>query len=110
MRVEDMSRVEKDDSISTVTTFTAKTCQETFKIQNGPLSLSDSEKVLYLLKCKVCDEVLYVGKVKSKIRYRFNNYKSKHITFKKVIRKFLRNYFTLAIASMAIAALKIGIL
>ena len=37
------------DSISTSTTFTTEACQETFKIQKGPLNC-DSEKVLYLLK------------------------------------------------------------
>ena len=40
-------------------------------------------KVLYLLKCKVCGEVSYVGKATTKFRYRFNNYKSKHSVFRK---------------------------
>ena len=53
------------DSISTATTFTTEACQETFKIQSGPLTCS-SEKVLYLLKCKVCGEVPYVGKERTK--------------------------------------------
>ena len=70
------------DSISTATTFTTEACQETFKIQTGPLTC-DSEKFLYLLKYKVCGEVPYVGKVKTKFRYRFNNYKSKHKAFRK---------------------------
>ena len=39
------------DSISTATTFTIETCQETFKVQSGPLAC-DPEKVVYLLKCK----------------------------------------------------------
>ena len=42
------------DSISTATTFTTEACQETFKIQSGPLTC-DSEKVL--LKFKVCGDV-----------------------------------------------------
>ena len=70
------------DSISTSTTFTTEACQETFKIQKGPLNC-DSEKVLYLLKCKVCGGVAYVGKAKTKFRYRFNNYKDKHGAFRK---------------------------
>ena len=70
------------DSISTMTNFTTEARQETFKIQKGPLNC-DSEKVLYLLKCKVCGEVPYVGKAKTKFRYRFNNYKSKHRAFRK---------------------------
>ena len=66
----------------TATTFTAKACQEAFKIQNGS-SACDSEELLYLLKCKVCGEVPYVRKAKTKFRYTFNNYKSKHRAFKK---------------------------
>ena len=74
------------DSISTATTFTTEACQKTFKIQSGSLTY-DSEKVLYLLKCKVCGEVLYVEKAKTKFRYRFNNYKSKYRAFRKGNRK-----------------------
>ena len=51
------------DSISTSTTFTTEACQETFKIQKGPLNC-DSEKVLYLLKCKVCGGVFRKGNQK----------------------------------------------
>ena len=114
MRVEDVNHVGKKtclvcDSISTTTTFTTEACQETFKIQKGPLNC-DSEKVLYLLKCKVCGGVPYVGKAKTKFRYRFNNYKSKHRAFRKVIKKFLRNVFTLTIVSMATVELMIGYL
>ena len=74
------------DAISTTTAFTTEPCQETFKIQSGPLTCG-SEKVLYLLKCKVCGEVPYVGKAKTKFRYRFNNYRSKHRAFRKGNRK-----------------------
>ena len=87
------------DFIRTATTFTTEACQETFRIQTGPLTC-DSEKVLYLLKCKVCGEVPYVGKAKTKFRYRFNNYKSKQERLEKVIGKFLRNYFTITIVLM----------
>ena len=80
------------DSISTATTFTTEACQETFKIQSGPLTC-DSEKVLYLLKCKVCGELPYVGKAKTKFRYRFNNYKSKHRAFRKGNRKVPQKLF-----------------
>ena len=47
------------DSISTATTFTTESYQETFKFQSGPLTC-DSDKVLYLLRAfrkgnqKVC--------------------------------------------------------
>ena len=70
------------DSISTTTTFTTEACQETFKTQKGPLNC-DSEKVIYLLKCKFCGGVPKVGKEKTKFCYRFNNYKSKHRAFGK---------------------------
>ena len=69
-------------SISISTTFTTEACQETFKNQIGPLTC-DSKKVLCLLKCKVCGEVPYDGKTKTKFRYRFNKYKSKHRGFRK---------------------------
>ena len=59
-------------SIRTTTTFTAEACGEVFKIQSGP-SNCNSEKVLCLLKCKVCGEAYYVGKAKTKFRYRLNN-------------------------------------
>ena len=36
-----------------------------------------------LLKCKIGDDVPYVGEAKNKFRYRFNNYRSKHRTFRK---------------------------
>ena len=38
--------------IRTTTTFITVACRKTSKIQSGPLNC-DSEKVLYLLKCKV---------------------------------------------------------
>ena len=80
------------DSISTTTTFTTEACQETFKIQKDPLNC-DSKKVLYLLKCKVYGKVPYVGKAKTKFRYRFNNYKSKHRAFRKGNQKVLQKRF-----------------
>ena len=70
------------NSIRTTATFTTEGCGEIVKIQSGPLNYT-SKKVLYLLKCKVCGEVTYVGKAKAKFRYRFNNYKSKHRAFRK---------------------------
>ena len=49
------------DHIITTNTFTTKACGEVFKIQSGPLNCN-SEKVLYLLRCKICDDTPYVGK------------------------------------------------
>ena len=68
------------DHIITTNTFTTKACGEVFKIQSGPLNCN-SEKVLYLLRCKICDDTPYVGKAKTKFCLRFNNYKSKHWSF-----------------------------
>ena len=69
------------DSVITAMIFTTEACQETFKIQSGPL-ICDSEKILNLLKCKVCGGVPYVGKAKPGFRYRFINYKSKRRVFR----------------------------
>ena len=55
------------DSIGTATTFTTKAWQGTLKIQSGPLTC-DSKKVLYLLKCKICGEVLNVAKAKNNLQ------------------------------------------
>ena len=70
------------NSIRTTTTFTREAYREVFKIQSGTLNCN-SEKVLYLLKCKVCGEAPYVGKAKTKFRYRFINYKNKHRAVRK---------------------------
>ena len=74
------------NSIRTTATFTQGPCGEIFKIQSNPLNFN-SEKELYLLKYKVCDEASYVGKAKNKFRYRFNNYKIKHRALRKGNRK-----------------------
>ena len=68
------------DHIITTNTVTTKAC--VFKVQSGLLNCN-SEKVLYLLKCKICDDTLYVGKDKKEFRFRFNNYKCKHRSFRK---------------------------
>ena len=61
------------DSISAATTFTTDACQEVFKIKSDPFTCA-FEKVLYPLKCKICDEVPYVRKVKTKFHDSFNDY------------------------------------
>ena len=81
------------DSISTATT---EVCQETFKIQSGPLTC-DSKKVLCLLKCKVCDEVPHVGKTTTKLVISLLIININMERLKGVIGKLLRNYFTLGI-------------
>ena len=80
------------NSIRTTTTFTTEACGEIFKIQRGPLNCN-SEKVVYVLKCKVRGEAPYVEKAKTKFRYRFNNYKSKDGAFRKGNKKIPQKRF-----------------
>ena len=63
-------------------TFTTKAWGEVFKIQSGPLDCN-SEKVLYLLWCKICDDSPYVEKTKTNFCIQFNNYKRKCQSFRK---------------------------
>ena len=53
------------NSIRTTKTFMTEACGKVFKIQSCPLNCN-LEKVLYLLKCKVCGEAPYVGKAKTR--------------------------------------------
>ena len=62
------------DFICDTDTFSTKACGETFKIQSGILNCN-SQKVVYLLKCRICGKAPYVGKTKTKFRGGFNNYK-----------------------------------
>ena len=80
------------DSISTPTTFTTEACQETLKIQRGPLNC-DSKNVLYQLKCKVSDEVTYVGKAKTKFFCRFNIYRVFRKGNQKVPQKLFHTHY-----------------
>ena len=95
------------DHIIITNTFTAKACGRVIKIQSGPLNCN-SEKVLYLLRCKICDDTPYVGKAKTKFRLRFNNYKSKHRFFEKENRTYHRSVFIHTIFKIAIEVLMIG--
>ena len=69
------------DFICHTDTFT-KACAETFKSQSGILNCN-SQKVVNLLKCRICGEAPYVGKAKTKLRARFNDYKSAHKSYRK---------------------------
>ena len=70
------------DFVCNTDTFTTKACGEIFKIQSGILNCN-SQKVVYLLKCRICGEASYVGKAKATFRARFNNYKSSHKPYRK---------------------------
>ena len=63
-------------------TFSIKTCGETFKIQSGVL-ICNSQKVVYLLKCRIRGKAPHVGLAKAKFRARSNNYKSAHSSYRK---------------------------
>ena len=60
------------DHIITTNTVTTRTYGEESKFQSEPLNCN-SENVLYLLRCKICDDTPYVGKAKTKFCRRFNN-------------------------------------
>ena len=51
-------------------------------IESGILNCN-SQKVVYLLKCRICDEAPYVGKAKTKFRAGYNNYESAHSPIEK---------------------------
>ena len=70
------------DFICDTDTFSTKVCGKTFKIQSGVLNCN-SQKVAYFLKSRICGEVSYVSKAKTKFRARFNNYKSAHRSYRK---------------------------
>ena len=70
------------DHVIVTNTFKTEACGKVFKIQVGFVNCN-LEKVLYLLRCKICDDNSYVGKAKTKFRLRFNNYKNKRQSFPK---------------------------
>ena len=78
--IESISRLVSllfSNSIIPAKAFTTGAYQGTFKIQSGP-SNCDSEKVIYLVKSKVCGEVPFVEKAKTAFGERYNNYKTKY--------------------------------
>ena len=70
------------DFICNTDTFSTKACGETFKIQSGILNCN-FQKVVYLLKCRICGEAPYVGKAKTKYKARFNKYKCAHRSYRR---------------------------
>ena len=94
------------DFIYNTNTFSTKACVEIFKIQSGVLNCN-SQKVVYLLKCRICGETPYFGKAKTKFRVRFNNYKSAHRSYRKNV-KCHSNVFMNVMASTIIMGLMIG--
>ena len=62
-------------------TFSNKNASKEYEIRKGALNCN-STNIIYLMQCKVCS-LKYVGSTKTKFRYRFNNYKSKHLKYRK---------------------------
>ena len=58
---------------------------ETLKIQSE-LLIFNSQKVIFLFKCRICEEAPYVGKEKMKFRVRFKSYKSVHMSYRKNVK------------------------
>ena len=78
-----------------INTFATKTCGEVFKSQSW-LLYCNSEKAVYLLRCKICDDSLYFGKAKiPKFRFWFNNYEIKNRSFRKGKQNVPQNCFHL---------------
>ena len=71
-------------------TFSTKACAKNFKILCGALNYN-FQKVVYLLKCRICWEAPYVGKAETKFRARFNDYKSLHMSYRKKNVKYHSN-------------------
>ena len=69
----------------TIQTLTTKVLGETSKILSWILNCN-SQKVAYLLKCRICSEAPYVGKAKTKFRARINSYKSAHRSYRKKLK------------------------
>ena len=95
------------DHIITTNTFTTKASSEVFKIQSGSYKCN-LEKGLYLLRCKICNDIPYVGKTKAKFRLQFDNCKSKHRPFQKGKKNVNRRVFIHTTFKICTEVLMIG--
>ena len=89
------------NSIRTTTPFTTEACGVVFKIQSGRLNCN-SEKELYLLKCKVCGEARYVEKPKLSSDIGSITIKANIELSGKETEKYPRNVFMIIIVWMII--------
>ena len=87
------------DSIFTATRIEA--CQDIFKTQSGPLNCENVEFAVKFLTLTKQKPNFVIGLIIIKVNIE---------RLERVTRKFLKNYFTLTIASMATVTLKIGVL
>ena len=95
------------DHIITTNTFTTKACGEVFKVQSGPLNCN-SEKVLYLLRCKICDDSSCLEKLKQSFVFGLIIIKVNIDLFEKENRAYHRTAFIHTIFKIAIEILMIG--
>ena len=78
------------------------------KFQSGIFNCN-SQKLVYLLKCKICGEAPYVAKAKKmKFRARFNNFKSTHRPCRKKTAKYHSSVFMNITGNTVIMGLMIG--
>ena len=77
------------------------------KFKVGPLTVN-SEKVLYLLRCKICDDIPMLEKLKQSFVFRFLIVKVNNDLFEKENRTYHRSVFIHAIFKIAIEVLMIG--
>ena len=76
------------ESVKDTTKFKNAESEETFDILKGHPLDCNSNNVIYLFECKKCQfKFSYVGSTVTKFRFRFNNYKSTHSTFRKKFKK-----------------------
>ena len=73
---------EECKSVNDTSHFKRRDTDKTFNILKGPLECN-SNYVIYLLECNQCQcRFPYVGRTKTKFRYRINNHKSTHRKFR----------------------------
>ena len=112
-RVEDVNMWKKTclvcDSISTTTMFTTEAWQDTFKIQKGSWIVTLKKCYTYW-NAKSLVESTTLGKRKPNFATGLIITKVNIEHLEKVIKKFIRNFFTLSIISMATVEFMIGVL
>ena len=70
-------------SVNDTSHFRRRDTDETSNILKGPFDCN-SNHVIYLFECEQCQyRFPYVGRTKTKFRYRISNYKSTHRQFRK---------------------------
>ena len=95
------------DHIITTNTFITKACGEVFKIQSGALKCN-SEKVLYLLRCKIFDDIPMLVKLKKSFVFALIIIKVNTDLHGKENKTYHRSVFIHTIFKIAIEVMNIG--